>query len=193
MTKRNKNGFTLIELIVVIAIVGILSMVVIASLKTMRDKSNNAIRNDNVKQLSNALNLYLTTNNDKYPSSGGAWKCVGLKEGATSCFAGAFFGLDSINTELSTVMSSLPKDPTTGSMYSDYYVYNSLTPTPFTTLASYTTAGGIGFGSSPAGAHIAWFVLNLGQTAPCGPGYPYAFVSGTTQVQCLLYLGPGNL
>lgn len=193
MIRNNKKGFTIIELLVVIAIIGILSGIVVASLKSVRDKADNVRRNDNIKQLSNAINLYLTLNNDAYPSTGGTYKCVGLAQGAATCFTGAYNGLDSLNTQLSTVMHWLPRDPVPTTMYSDYYIYNSLSPAPLSTLASYTSGGGIGFGSSPAGAHLGWFVLNLGQSSPCGPGYPYAFAVGTTQIQCVLYLGPGNL
>lgn len=193
MIKSNKKGFTIIELIVVIAIIGFIAGIVIASLKSVREKSNNTVRNDNMLQLNNAVSLYLTMNNDRYPSTGGIWKCAGLPEGSGTCFAGAFTGSTSLNTELATVLGAIPKDPSSGFMSSDYYIYNSLTPTSYSTLASYTSGGGHGFGSSPAGAHFSWFVLNLGQTSPCGPGYPYAFTGGTTQIQCMLYLGPGNL
>jgi len=54
---RNK-GFTLIELLVVIAIIGILSSVVLASLNSAREKSRDAKRVSDVKQLQLALELY---------------------------------------------------------------------------------------------------------------------------------------
>jgi len=57
MQKKNK-GFTLIELLVVIAIIGILSSVVLASLNTARQKSRDAKRIADIKQLQLALELY---------------------------------------------------------------------------------------------------------------------------------------
>jgi len=60
MMKKNK-GFTLIELLVVIAIIGILSSVVLASLNSAREKSRDARRISDVKQLQLALELHFDT------------------------------------------------------------------------------------------------------------------------------------
>lgn len=67
MQKKNK-GFTLIELLVVIAIIGILSSVVLASLNTARQKSRDAKRIADVKQLQLALELYFDANR-AYPAT----------------------------------------------------------------------------------------------------------------------------
>lgn len=56
MTTR--RGFTLIELLVVIAIIGILSSVVLASLNSAREKSRDAKRVSDIKQLQLALELH---------------------------------------------------------------------------------------------------------------------------------------
>lgn len=64
--KKNK-GFTLIELLVVIAIIGILSSVVLASLNSAREKSRDAKRVSDIKQLQLALELYFDTNGE-YPA-----------------------------------------------------------------------------------------------------------------------------
>lgn len=56
--KRTTRGFTLIELLVVIAIIGILASVVLASLNSAREKSRDARRISDVKQLQLALELY---------------------------------------------------------------------------------------------------------------------------------------
>jgi prepilin-type N-terminal cleavage/methylation domain-containing protein len=55
--KANK-GFTLIELIVVIAIIGILSSVVLASISTARERARDGARKAMIKQVMNALELY---------------------------------------------------------------------------------------------------------------------------------------
>ena len=62
MNLKNTRGFTLIELLVVIAIIGILSSVVLASLNSARQKSRDARRIADVKQLQTALELYYDTN-----------------------------------------------------------------------------------------------------------------------------------
>ncbi|NTV22448.1 MAG: prepilin-type N-terminal cleavage/methylation domain-containing protein [Candidatus Yonathbacteria bacterium] len=64
--KNSNRGFTLIELLVVIAIIGILSSVVLASLNSAREKSRDAKRVSDIKQLQLALELYYDTNQE-YP------------------------------------------------------------------------------------------------------------------------------
>ncbi|PIT91037.1 hypothetical protein COU17_02585 [Candidatus Kaiserbacteria bacterium CG10_big_fil_rev_8_21_14_0_10_49_17] len=68
MHKRGTRGFTLIELLVVIAIIGILSSVVLASLNSAREKSRDARRVSDIKQLQLALELYFDSNGG-YPTS----------------------------------------------------------------------------------------------------------------------------
>jgi|TARA_B100002003_G_scaffold67543_1_gene62890 prepilin-type N-terminal cleavage/methylation domain-containing protein len=68
MRKTGNKGFTLIELLVVIAIIGILSSVVLASLNSARQKSRDAKRISDVKQLQLALEFFFDTNGG-YPSA----------------------------------------------------------------------------------------------------------------------------
>ncbi len=68
MFRKSGRGFTLIELLVVIAIIGILSSIVLASLNTARQKSRDARRLADVKQIQLALELYFDSNST-YPSS----------------------------------------------------------------------------------------------------------------------------
>lgn len=63
-----KKGFTLIELLVVIAIIGILSSVVLASLNSARQKSRDARRIGDIKQLQLALEMYYDSTNE-YPQT----------------------------------------------------------------------------------------------------------------------------
>lgn len=65
---RHKRGFTLIELLVVIAIIGILSSIVLASLNNARQKSRDARRVADIKQLQVALELYFDSNR-AYPTA----------------------------------------------------------------------------------------------------------------------------
>jgi prepilin-type N-terminal cleavage/methylation domain-containing protein len=66
--KRTTRGFTLIELLVVIAIIGILASVVLASLNSAREKSRDARRISDVKQLQLALELYFDASST-YPAA----------------------------------------------------------------------------------------------------------------------------
>ena len=67
--KSKSKGFTLIELLVVIAIIGVLSSIVLASLKSAKDKANDAARAANVKALKTALEMYYSDNH-MYPQYG---------------------------------------------------------------------------------------------------------------------------
>jgi type II secretion system protein G len=89
--KQDNRGFTLIELLVVIAIIGILSSVVLASLNSARQKSRDARRISDIKQLQLALELYYDANSS-YPTT-----TAGLVALAP------------------TYISTVPTDPITGS------------------------------------------------------------------------------
>ncbi|RJQ37534.1 type II secretion system protein [Candidatus Parcubacteria bacterium] len=67
--KRTEKGFTLIELLVVIAIIGILASIVLASLNTARQKSRDARRIADVKQIQLALELFADGNSQEYPDT----------------------------------------------------------------------------------------------------------------------------
>ena len=67
--QEGRGGFTLIELLVVIAIIGILSAVVLASLNSARQKSRDAKRVADLKQVQLALELYFDDNSSAYPAT----------------------------------------------------------------------------------------------------------------------------
>jgi general secretion pathway protein G len=67
--KKNKKGFTLIELLVVIAIIGLLSTLAIVALNSARQKSRDAKRVADVKQIQTALELYYNDNFGYPPAS----------------------------------------------------------------------------------------------------------------------------
>lgn len=78
-----RKGFTLIELLVVIAIIALLSTLAVVALGSARQKSRDAKRLSDVKQIQTALELYFTDQNG-YPTAptGGvlgstAAKCLG--------------------------------------------------------------------------------------------------------------------
>jgi general secretion pathway protein G len=80
---KKQKGFTLIELLVVIAIIGLLSTLAVVALNNARQKSRDAKRISDVKQIQTALELYYNDENG-YPasvSSGGA--ITGATSGVT--------------------------------------------------------------------------------------------------------------
>lgn len=67
--KESIKGFTLIELLIVIAIIGILSSTAIVSTNMARKKARDARRLTDIQQIANAMEIYLDSNDRKYPDS----------------------------------------------------------------------------------------------------------------------------
>ena len=68
-TLTRKKGFTLVELLMVIAIIGIFTSVVFVSLDGSRAKSRDAVRVGDLKTLSYAAQTYFQENNGEFPDS----------------------------------------------------------------------------------------------------------------------------
>ncbi|MDP2650435.1 MAG: prepilin-type N-terminal cleavage/methylation domain-containing protein [bacterium] len=98
-SKYGERGFTLIELLVVVAIIGMLSSVVLASLNSAREKSRDARRLADMRQLQTALELiYDSTSPVEYPDA------------LSSLESGGY-------------IAKVPTDPSTGGAY----LYDNLT------------------------------------------------------------------
>lgn len=69
ITHKSTSGFTLIELMVVIAIIGLLASTVLGSMQSARVRGQDAQRISEVRELMKSLELYRNTNNG-YPCSG---------------------------------------------------------------------------------------------------------------------------
>jgi len=116
-----KRGFTLIELLVVVAIIGMLSSVVLASLNTARGNARDARRQQDLKQIQTALELYYNDNN-AYP--GETWCDSSQGSGGSSCpLGGSDWTASSqiYQALVPTYIQSLPADPlNTGNYYYNY-------------------------------------------------------------------------
>lgn len=106
----NKKGFTLIELIVVIAIIGLLSTLAVVALGSARTKARDSKRLADLKQLQTALEIYYTEQN-AYPAGNG----VTLGTGNAACLNASGFAAAGC---ASALMGQVPADPQNGS-----YVY----------------------------------------------------------------------
>ncbi len=71
--KRNQKGFTLVELVVVIAILGILAAIAVPKLGKSRTSAAVSAHNANVRTLESAANMYIA-DIGTIPSGGVTWK-----------------------------------------------------------------------------------------------------------------------
>ncbi|MBI5742784.1 MAG: prepilin-type N-terminal cleavage/methylation domain-containing protein [Candidatus Niyogibacteria bacterium] len=114
-SRQINKGFTILELLVVIAIIGMLASAIVVLTGQVRAKSRDARREQDIKQIANALELYVT-------SIGAFPICateVVIGGAADTCIAPVLVSMGAIN--------ALPSDPlgkTTGTCNSaGSYVY----------------------------------------------------------------------
>jgi type II secretion system protein G len=88
---KNK-GFTLLELLVVLAVIGVLASIVLVSLQSVRGKARDARRQADLRQMLTALELYYD-DHLKYPEKGG----LGL--------------IEAIPTAIPPYLAPTPQDP----------------------------------------------------------------------------------
>src|SRR6266850_2743026 len=78
--RNNQSGFTLVELLIVVIILGILAAVVIPQFNTAAAESKEAALASNLATVRQAIELYKVQHNDAYP---GATMVVQLTAGTT--------------------------------------------------------------------------------------------------------------
>ncbi|HEY9583515.1 MAG TPA: type II secretion system protein [Candidatus Paceibacterota bacterium] len=123
------KGFTLIELLVVISIIGLLSSVVLASLKSARAKAKDSKRIQTLASIRNALELYHSSNNS-YPQNFSAqntmilWgNCATTPAGVDNSYSNP--GPSWITGLSPTYISQLPSGDPNNPQYLGCYLYGS--------------------------------------------------------------------
>ncbi|MDQ5961882.1 MAG: ral secretion pathway protein [Patescibacteria group bacterium] len=94
----SKKGFTILELLIVVAIIGLLSAVVLAALNSSRSKGRDAKRIEEIRQIINAVELSYNATG-KYPSRV------------------QYISTDKTKNPLSPYLWPIPKDPKTNAQY----------------------------------------------------------------------------
>ncbi|MEY2664901.1 MAG: hypothetical protein RLZZ480_6 [Candidatus Parcubacteria bacterium] len=107
-TAEKKKGFTLVEMVVVITIIGILASILFASFSQSRKISRDKIRKADLKQLQLAIELY-KSQNGRYPAGCSADTWVGpgpvSASGFTQCDSNWISGVTP------DYIQELPRDP----------------------------------------------------------------------------------
>lgn len=70
--KAGRGGFTLIEILIVVAIISLLSSVVLVGLGPVQRAGRDARRLSDIRRIEQAVTLYDTQHGGRYPASGGA-------------------------------------------------------------------------------------------------------------------------
>lgn len=129
---RLRGGFTLVEILVSIAIIGFLSSIVIGSLNDSRSKARDAVRLSHISQIQRALEQYYS-DNGRYPPGYGA--VAPNTAWATSNHSTSWGALEAA---LAPYIGKLPHDPlerpaadanswpapASGGVWSGYYAYS---------------------------------------------------------------------
>lgn len=151
---------------VVVAIIGMLSSVVLVSLNTARTKARNTLRISQIEQIRTAFNIALTSS--PYPNPAYAYPCL-----TTTCYEGwaTYTGESTIDAYLAPYIKKSP-DPNGGTR--GYGGFLLLTPANWT-------------GSPPAfpqGYYIDYLLESI--ATDCGPGTIYD--RQPNYLQCLMAL-----
>lgn len=114
-----KNAFTLVELLVVMAIIGVLVTLVAASFRSAQLRGRDAQRKSDLRNTMNSLELFFS-DYGRYPASDGNGGIAGCPyDPTTGMGQPCSWGLESFTDGKTTYFKVLPQDPATNQTY--YY------------------------------------------------------------------------
>jgi type II secretion system protein G len=116
MSNTPSRGFTLIEIIVVVAIIGILSSLLMANFLGARERARDATRKSDIAQIQSALEVFRSDHGYYPPSTGSNIRL-------DRCGAGE--NLVGIGPNAITYMTDIPCNPAGTEVVSEAYKYES--------------------------------------------------------------------
>jgi type II secretion system protein G len=81
---NRSRGFTMIELLVVVAIIGVLASILMVGYETTRQNSRDTRRASDITQIQRALELYATDNGGLYPSNPTGTQVANMNTGTSN-------------------------------------------------------------------------------------------------------------
>ncbi len=122
---KKDRGFTLTELLVVMAIIGLLTSVVLGSLQGARASARNAQRISVAQSYKLGFDLAFDTYN-QFPDSAGTFKCLGQYTGNVCWLEGSYANSSTIDGIINGFVPGRPTpDPTNIPWYGTLYYSNS--------------------------------------------------------------------
>jgi len=174
---KKKLGFTLVELLVVMAILGILSSIAFGQYRNSQKKARDAQRQSDLSNIARALEMYYN-DNGTYPLSSDEGKIMAVVdagEDATEVnWGSAFLEEYELDEDVQSIiyMKLLPRDPessysycydsTNGTKYALYSMLENENSNKYCADPGYTC-------NSVAGYRYAIFSSNLSVTCPATP------------------------
>ncbi|MDB5168640.1 MAG: Type secretion system protein [Candidatus Saccharibacteria bacterium] len=103
-TENNRRGFTIVELLIVIVVIGILAAITIVAYNGVQQRARDSKRTQDIAVIVKSLELYYI-DNGKYPTSSGSTTInAGWSTTADASWA-------NLASQLKTYANSLPSDP----------------------------------------------------------------------------------
>ena len=134
---KNQAGFTLIEMLIVVIVLGILAMIIIPQITVSTEDAKLATLQTNLNTMRNAVELYYHQHNQIYPGAKDTDGSTALRTGNEAAAAIAFIAQLTTYTEASGKAAGDSTD-LTAPIYGPYIKTATLPKNPFTDTVDLT-------------------------------------------------------